>query len=161
MGKVYIHYGHTAYDPELFIDIDVNSEVLCDGRKPINGLWWTSAESKHGWKELILSDSEIYINEKWRLEKSFRFTLADDAKVLLIQDEDDFINVLQQYMLNKRIDYCSVPVLKYEINWTKLATDFDAIEAYAGSNEFLNTALYGWDCDSICVFHKMSLIIIS
>jgi len=160
MEKIFIHYGHSIFDPNQFVDISLNDESLCNGRKPRNGLWGTDIESYHGWKEVLLSDLAIMRNEKWRLEKSFIFTLNESTKLLAIKKEEDFINLLFPYFRNTEIDFSSIPIIKYQVDWKKVAEDYDAIEVYAGSNEILKAIFYGWECDSICVFHKKNILII-
>ena len=160
MNKIYIHYGHSSFDPNQFIDVGNNPDDLCDGRKPHSGLWGTDIESKHSWKEAILSDNETAEKEGWRLSKYFKFTLKETSNIMTLKNENDFISLFMPYFISFKQDFTKIPILNYVVNWRKLAKNYDAIEAYTGSNEILKSALYGWDCDSICVFHKEVIVLL-
>ena len=92
--------------------------------------------------------------------ESFNFALKENANILTISNEDEFCNLLNPYISNLKYNLTSIPVANFTVDWKRLAEDYDAIEVYAGSNEFLSSILYGWDCDSICVFHKEVIVLL-
>ena len=160
MKKKYIHYGHSSFDSARFIDPVENEETLCEGRKPRHGLWGSNIESEYGWKEVIHSDREIERKEKWRLEKSFTFMLSDHSRILNIDNIDDAIKLFDQYGEDENLNNSSVSIINRKINWKNVAKDYDAIELKAGCNRDLRELFRGWECDSICVFHKNVIEII-
>lgn len=159
MNKIYIHYGHSSFDPSKFIDVRDNTEYLCDGRKPHSGLWGTWVDSNYGWKEILQSDKEIFRNEGWRLGEFFTFSLQRDAKIISIHNEENFNRLLHPFFSEYKIDYTKALEAQFKIFWEKMAEQYDAIEVDAGSNTYLHMAFKGWECDSICVFHKEVIIL--
>lgn len=76
--------------------------------------------------------------------------MAPDARVLHIRTVADVKNLLprQKDADPAYIDY--FPVIDFE---ALLAAGWDAVEYHMSEDDGLYWALYGWDCDSICVLN--------
>lgn len=53
-----------------------------------------------------------------------------------------------------------VPRVNFDVDWRRVASDYDGIEVMAGSDSELNFSFKGWDCDSICVFAKQVIVLV-
>lgn len=134
----YIHYGTTKFNPYLFTKI-INIPYRA---KPDGGFWASPV------------DKELFTWEKWcevegfceyNPEKSITFHLAENARILYLTCKEDLDAVPDQYKLyDKRIT-----ILDFEA----LQGEYDAVEAYAGSDGYINSHLYTWDCDSILIMN--------
>lgn len=134
----YIHYGTTKFNPYFFAKI-INIPYRA---KPDGGFWASPV------------DKELFTWEKWcevegfcecNPEKSITFHLSENARVLYLTCKKDLDTVSAQYKLyDKRIT-----ILDFEA----LQKEYDAIEAYAGSNGYIGSHLYAWDCDSILIMN--------
>ena len=139
---VYIHYGH---DKLGILNPITNSHYHS---KPHGGLWASRINDPCGWKSWCEG-------EEFRLDtfdKSFKFTLKDSARVLLLNDIDQLDNLPKmddpsapQYEKGKSFSTCY-------LDFEKLQHDYDAIELTNISQFYW--ALYGWDCNSIIVMNQ-------
>lgn len=137
-SKKYIHYGHKYFDMELFNWITNRGLYV----KPIGGLWASPVDASFGWKDWNRDSRFVTCND----ENSFTFTLSDEARVLVI-DNNDLLKGLPQREEEFALDtWC---LLDFE----KLSEDYDAIELVLSSDGRLYWSLYGWDCDCILVMN--------
>lgn len=137
---VYIHYGDDTFrtpDP-----IKNRAKWV----KPYGGLWASRKDTDNGWKDWCKA-------ENFRLDtfdRSFEFTLRDDARVLMIDHVEQLFDLPTlnsfTYFNLESFDYCEC-----YLDFEKLMEDYDAIEVAIDYD--LYNALYGWDCDSILIMN--------
>lgn len=140
MSKKYIHYGSTAFNPEMWHDVKNGGNIT----KPTGGLWASPIDAEFGWREWNAESHFMTCNK----ENSFVFTLSKKANVLRIHTASDMGKLPQRE-------------LEFPTIATQIAIDFekcvkegiDAIELCTLDNG-LYWALYGWDCESIIVLNK-------
>jgi hypothetical protein len=145
---IYTHYGASEYNPEKFKPIK-NRPISA---KPEGGLWASPLGAKHGWKEWC-EGNEFHVE---KLEKSFQFTLAENANILTLRSTDQLRGLpeaKQEFDMGINAWVC--------LDFEKLAADgVDAIlvdisgDETAEWMEGLYWKLYGWDCDSILILNK-------
>lgn len=135
---VYIHYGATHFDENLFEDIKNIPFV-----KPEGGLWASRVDAKRSWKEWT-EDNE-YMTDRYREDNSFKFILKKGARILTLKTKADLKNLPMSKI--PTLD----PTLFNWLNFEKLQEQYDAIEVYIDN---LYWDLYGWDCDSLLVLNK-------
>lgn len=136
---VYIHYGHTKFEPSLFKEIKNEKYSVKPGS---TGFWASGIRAKYGWKQWCKDERFGKCTE----ENSLKFTLKKDAKVLKI---------------NSASDLDKLPKINYDIDldwicldFEKLKLKYDAIEVNISSDYKLYHLLYGWDCDSILILNE-------
>ena len=140
-GKpVYIHYGDNEYRTPNPI-----KNNLC-WVKPRGGLWASRKDDEDGWK--VWCEREEFRLDSF--DKSFEFTLRDDAKILVLEDPDQ-LDILpttnsadRLYNKNDRYSTC-------DLDFEKLQKDYDAIEL-KNCWKF-QWPLYGWDCNCILIMN--------
>lgn len=140
MSKIYIHYGHKYFDPDIFVEI----ENVC-WNKPIGGLWAYDINAKYGWKNWCKDEDYCECKE----ENSFRFKLKANSKLLTIKSHNDLCSLPIEPNVPK--EYCNKFLC---IDFEKLKKKYDAIEVLMSEDHRLYRDLYGWDCDSILVLNK-------
>ena len=144
--KTYIHYGSKQFDKERFIPI----QNCYPRNKPIGGLWASEVDARYSWKQWC--ESENYRTDHYRADNYFKFTIAENAKILTLLCADD---VKSLPMLGK------AGVVDYKPDFEKIMSlGYDAIdyrlsdEVGAFAFDSLYWCLYGWDCDSILILNK-------
>mgnify|MGYP001322952334 CR=1 FL=1 len=133
--KIYIHYGHDRFDPNLFHHIQNEHNWV----KPKGGLWASPVNAKLGWKDWCKIEEFRECIE----ENSFKFTLPG-ANIFVI-DSVEKLNALPSLGLN-----CIRKLIDFE---KCIELGYDAIELNLSSDHQLYWELYGWDCDSIIVMN--------
>lgn len=153
--KTYIHYGAKAFMPELFVPIQNRYFV-----KPHGGLWASPTDAKYGWKEWNKDSGFIEIIE----DRSFKFTLTEDAKVLHIYSVSD-LDVLPKLEIPGMLNFnIGMVYLDFE---ALMEQGYDAIELHLSEEDKTNNGfmeglywnLYGWDCDSILVMNPDIVVV--
>lgn len=158
--------GIEHIDPEKFkspfAPVEDVNDIMCSLNKP-NGCLWGSTLLKHG---LYLSDWIRYVSEcnfhTEKYVKGISYTLLKRAKICEIKTIKDYISIMETYSM---ID----DVVSWEkiINWTLLASDFDAF--HLSSNAFWRLRLplrrledkegnrladfYAYDCETWIIFN--------
>lgn len=136
----YIHYGTAEYSKDKFKEIK-NERLFT---KPIGGLWASRVDTEYGWKNW--TEDEHFRTEVYREDNYFKFKLKDEAKVLVMDNAKQILDLPKQ----KNEFNFSFVCLDFE----KLAKEYDAIEVLISQDGKLYWDLYGWDCDSILVMNK-------
>lgn len=149
MMTKYIHYGASEFDPGKFKPIK-NKPLVA---KPQGGLWGSRINSPLGW-DVWCKREEFHIE---KLEKSFEFTLAENANVLFL-DSSVCLEGLPTVEHELMPTFSAWVCLDFE---KLLESGVDAIEitisgdkSRGGYLESLYQKLYTWDCDSILVLNK-------
>lgn len=139
--RTYIHYGNTHFEADRFKEIKNAIWV-----KPHGGFWASPIDAAYGWKDWC-GESEF---RDCLEENSFKFTLRDDAKVLVINTYEELLKLPRQHMQES----FSCPGSVYLDFEQIIANGYDAIEVNLSNDNRLYWALYGWDCDSLLVLNK-------
>ena len=144
--KVWLHIGSAVFDSSKFNAV-TNREYF---NKPLGGLWGAAYtpdnESKSAWHEFSGQSGP-----------AFTFTLKDDARILLINDQQDlsdFIDIVGNTM-NEKVFWDSITTPNFEV----AAEYWDVI--YLTPKGQVSThlpfdgsrSLYGWDVPSCLVLH--------
>ena len=153
----FIHYGSESFDPDRFIPVKNERGWVKPER---GGLWACPIESGKQWTEFV-SDTACMAKD---ISKSFTFRLKEDAKVLKISGPRDLNYVtlctitimgdLSQPMFRGNL----VNDFKVNLDFEKIAENYDAIIINAGTDTLLYYMFYGWDVDSILVLNKDVII---
>ena len=147
MEKVkYIHYGHTEFDPELFMRPH-NERMFT---KPYGGLWGSRIDAKCSWKHWCECEHFRDCCE----DNSFTFTLTEDANVLHICSVVDLQDLPK--VDSKSFDYTDWCCLDFE---RLLAYGVDAVELHLSEDYRLYWSMYGWDCDSILIMNPEVVVV--
>jgi hypothetical protein len=137
MKQQYIHYGADHYDRSKFkkvIDTDMGIN------KPIGGLWASPVDSKWGWVDWCKSNE--YHTE--RLNKYFKFTLANGSRIFHIRTFEDIFKLPYGNNDNYYIVY----------DWLNVKQKYDAVELHMNENyPLFHDAFYSWDVDSIVILN--------
>lgn len=145
MDKIFIHYGADQYDYKMFHKIKNTNWI-----KPSGGLWASPIDSQFGWKDWC--DSEGYKSD---LSKNFTFTLAENARIYVVDSYHDLSKCPTIRPSKSMID------IEY-IDFEKMAMQYDAMylteEGQWRTRLSHPMNLYGWDCESILIMNKEIII---
>ena len=122
--------------------------------KPKGGLWASRKNASFGWKDWCKEEDFRDCD----IANSFEFTFAKQAKIVTISSVKTLYNLPK--LENDRFAW------GYSIDFEKcLHLGIDAIELCWYGDEYCDVAfgdlhyeLYGWDCDSIVVLIKLSVV---
>ena len=149
--KRYIHLGHSEYDPSRIV-ASIDNVGTIGGQKP-NGLWASDKESNYTWEEWC--EDEMYHTD--RLQEGFEFSLSEDAKILTVSSYEDIKPFTKT---NPVYAYAPAIIRDDEMNKVldieKLMAEFDGMEVIVSDiseSDRMNTLLYPYDCDSICIWN--------
>ena len=96
--KIYIHYGHKLFQPELIKPLDYTDSKSAVGMtvKPpyCSGLWGSPADSENSWK--IWNDSSGF--SECDDDNSFRFRIHTDHKILTVNSTKSAISLVENYL---------------------------------------------------------------
>ena len=152
MGKTYIHYGAT----ELHEVEPIQNERFFS--KPKGGLWASPVDAKFGW-DAWCKREHFRNNQK---TNSFKFVVKDESKIIHIYSVKDLDALPKQ-----KSEYNG---LICTLDFEKIEKDYDGIELHLSDETFedghdfcsgLYFKLYGWDCDSILIFHDQAIEVVS
>lgn len=133
--KVYIHYGCTKETFDKSKVKPVGNMII--GQKPSGCFWASSEDAKFGWKEWNECEQFVSCDE----DNCLRFILSKDSRVALINSVSDL-----EFL--PKINGSSV-----RLDFEEIAKIYDAMEVNISNDKNLYFSLYGWDCDSICIFN--------
>lgn len=137
MNAEYIHYGDNYFSEEWFQPISNRGW----GYKPLGGLWASPVDTEYGWREWV-KDNDF----PCKLERWFKFTLKENARVLKITNTSQLDELPQFENIYSDIGKC--------IDFEKLSLDYDAMIVLISTDHRLYYDLYGWDVDSILVMNS-------
>ena len=113
--------------------------------KPKGGLWLSV---NNGWEKWCESEMP-----EWLIGTRYAATLKPDARICWVYDEED----LEALPNNPKAADVIRMFGDFEkfIDFEALTKDYDAIAVMVQSGDWncLYNRLYGWDCDSMVVFH--------
>lgn len=150
MKNQFLIIGIKELDKSKWIN-PINSNFI----KPIGGLWASTytpnTKHKSAWHEWC-----YYNMPHWIEEDAVVFELNKNAKILSIDGQEDFNEMLQRYtdkaMKNLDIRLPTIPFIDFE----KIAQSYDCIhltEKGEISTRFGTPSLYGWDCESLLILN--------
>ena len=139
---VYRHFGASRFD--LSHQYPGQGQLHPIGVKPGWGLWASPVgDNFFTWEEWC-RDNDWDLGQ---LDRHFDFTLDPTAKVLTLTTMDELSNSGVFYSADMRS-----PRIAWWLDLgSYLTLGYDAIYVSAMTCRDLYWALYGWDCDSICV----------
>lgn len=143
-SKSYIHYGADAFSMEKFEERRQNPHNNRYINKPPYGLWASPIDADLGWKDWC--EAEEFHTD--RLDKSFTFTLSDNAKILVVTSNDDIKDYISDF--DKRVS-----LFKY-LDFDKIMRDYDCMElvhTYGHYDELHGGFFNSWDVDSIVIWN--------
>ena len=170
MPQKYIHYGSNKFDIGRFINV-YNIPFM---NKPGGGLWASRIDSLYGFKDFCKSN-DMNGSPYYDFNKSFVFSLKDDAKIFNISSYEDYLNAPKcSYMHN---NLGNIRFSDEIIDYEKMSSSYDAIELnyfskllsneiivfYNDINEYfkksLKHKLNNWDCDCILIMNPDVIIL--
>lgn len=140
---IFIHYGD-LYDATKFKEIkNANTPWV----KPNGGYWASPVESNNGWKDWCLREDFLSFEDWYQdINRSQKFTIAEDAKILYLRNEEEITFLKEKYLLRDPHLMCFSIYPDFE----KLVSDgYQAI--YYEDNVDTHYPLMCWDCDSLLV----------
>lgn len=152
---VYIHYGCEHFNPDSFGPIK-NRRYPDVKPEHTTGLWASPVKSKYGWRDFC--ENEDFCVD--RLNKQFKFVLADNARVCHLDSINDLLKLPQRAISDDYKGYLYGLLCCYYIDFEKTSKMYDAIELHLTTEPRrrfgtigLYDLLYGWDCDSILILN--------
>ena len=148
--RVYIHYGSSEYDIARLWYAVLHKRHQYDRFGKPHGLWASPEKSDLSWKDWC-EDNDFCVE---KLEKSFKFKLSPNAKILNIYRLKD----AYRYIIIEEEKFISNPDLSYtrqKLDLTEIYHHYDGIEVIMSNdynNLHNNEVFYTWDVDSICVW---------
>lgn len=146
-------YTHIATTAEGFHDkLDLSRIEPIRNRnfvKPHGGFWLS-----------IDGDWERWCSDEmpgWLEGDRYAVKLRDDARVITIKTEADLAPLPKQ--IPEQFTGMPAELLAFVLSdncfldFEEISRHYDVIDVYAGSDEGLYQALYGWDCDSALVLN--------
>lgn len=152
MRTEYIHYGSTELLPIQKIR---NQKHFS---KPVGGIWASPVDAEFGWKDWC--EREHF--RTCELSNSFKFILKEDAKIFHIYSVSD----LKKLPIQDKDEFSGFFLIsQYYLDFEKIEKEYDGIELHLSEESFEGTefgqglyfSLYGWDCDSIILFHDSAI----
>ena len=151
-----IHYGSNRFIHSQFDEI--RNREFSASAKPFGGLWSCPVDSNYGWKEFCTSGGCF----EETLKESFVFELSDNAKVYVIDNEEDLKKIANLKVVTEL--NCSIDKRSY-INFETLKLEYDAIHLtqngewktrYSHRNivDGVIYSLYGWEFESVLILNK-------
>jgi hypothetical protein len=147
----YVNYGNGVYDLDKWREVK-NYEGSIGWIKPgTGGLWSSPVDSKWGWKDWC--EAEDYDTDLLD-EPYFEFSLKEDSNIYVINSVHDL----------KFFKYCNLSdhYRRCVIDFERAAREYDAIFlTMQGEQETRYSdpySLYGWDCETLLVLNKDSMI---
>ena len=151
--KTYIHYGSPKFSNDEWQPIRNENWM-----KPHGGLWASAIDAPYGWKDWNETSNYMKCEE----ENSFKFKLAEGAKILIIDSEKALKQLIPNGLssMNGHIRG-EGSARQYYLNFEVLAKRYDVIDFQLSKdpNE-LYWLMYGWDCDSILVLNKNVIVLV-
>ena len=154
MNNRYIHYGSNEFDPDK-INFLAGMYGINTFSKPMGCLWSSPIDAPYyGWKDWC--ENNNFHTEK--LDKSFTFSLSDNAKILKIHSNEDLNRIKQlDYLWTYRIPYLST-IEEKMLNFPELYFQgYDGFEIYMASND-IYFDFYGWDVDTLLIWNPGVMI---
>ena len=146
---VFISYGTDRFDVNQFRQPIFNSKRAMINNKPVGGLWASPINAEYGWVDFCDSNS-FHLKT---LAKHFIFKLKTDAKIYVIDNEED----LRKISTLPDMNYYDV----LGINW-ELLREYDGVLVTDNGCrlKFLNgiKGLEAWDVASICIFNPNIIV---
>lgn len=156
MERIYIHYNSDEYDKERLRRAVNDPEKHRPFYDKPHGLWASPEKCDLSWKDWC--EYEDFYVEK--LEKSFKFKLSPNAKILRINRLKD----AYKYIIIEVDDFLSDPNLTYtslKLDLAQIYHYYDAMEVNM-SNDYINfhnnIIFNAWDVDSICIWNPDVII---
>ena len=154
MKTRYIHYGASEFHKELMLPISNRPMFV----KPYGGLWASPVDSPRSWYDWCMGNNW----GKNELEESFSFALTDNAKILHLFSVKQLEGLPRAKAASKDLEFLYDHDLMVYLDFEAMEKEYDGIELHLSEENWddiegfgsgLYYKLYGWDCDSILLFH--------
>lgn len=138
-----VSLGKTEFVPERFAH-PLSSPYLI---KPTGGLWASPVGSRHSW--LAWCRSERFGSEEYL---SSAILLAIAGKIAVVNSVEDLkrIPAIPSFGTIVRVDVCRLMQEGYDVIWLT--------EKGERETRFGDPSLYGWDCETVYVMRKDSIV---
>ena len=159
--KTYIHYGASKYNDQILKDqidelVASNYKQIRLTGKPV-GLYSSPVNTKWGWKDFC--ECEDFHTDC--LDKYFKFTLSENAKILNVNTEYDIIPYIISYEYKETFDplisadFRNITDCCDRIDQKKLMEEYDGMELYMDKNwdQLRYSMFYTWDVDTLVVWN--------
>lgn len=167
--KTYVTYGFG----NKFDTNKIHTDLTIFADKPKTAWWGSPVDAKFGWKDWCMADYWIpgdYIGEEPDFDSYFSddnkivWTLADDSKILYINEIKDLESCLESGLIVK-LREGGYDNYRWDFNKV-LSSGYTAIEltdAMIGHYfvEGIELIMNGWDCESIVVLDHTKIIPLS
>ena len=146
---IFISYGTDEFDINNFRKPIFDSKRAMINNKPVGGLWASPIDAQYGWVDFCDCNS-FHLKT---LAKHFIFKLKTDAKIYVIDNEED----LRKISTLPDMNYYDV----LGINW-ELLKDYDGVFVTDNGRHLKNLngikGLEAWDVASICIFNPNVIV---
>lgn len=153
LDRIYRHYGSPRF-------LKYKQDPVSGTRmmKPLGGgLWASPVDSNRIWHQWC-------IDEHWNedsLHEYFDFQLTNNAKIFVINSDDDFFELIKKYPGRptdtfERSLYSSYDEhreVEFFPDYLEMIKDYDGLEVNISKDPRLYHLMYGWDVDSIVVWN--------
>lgn len=160
-SRIYVHYGSKAFDKEKVKE--VRNEFYLN--KPRGGFWGSPVDTDWGWKDWC--EGEQYGD----LSSHFYFSLTPGTKILLLKDPGDERAIPTSWMTigtgmfaERVLQSDFVALRNFGIDAVELIhgdnySYWHDINLDADRRDYSRNSMFNsWDCDSIVIFNKDSVI---
>ena len=150
-SEIYVFCGSDHFDRSIFMPVTNEPYPWI---KPRGGMWSSPVNSDNTWEDWCQENSF----RLRKLDRQFRFVLAEGSRVLRIESNKDLDELYSQGY--KRSDFDKHQYLRddmYYLDFEKiLANGYDAIQVTITNETYWS--LYGWDCDTLLVLNPDCVI---
>lgn len=161
--QVYRHYGHKAFDSNLFIPISNPKKVRVPSTvsneisrmlnvtipKPNGGLWASPVRARYKWDDW----NETNEFKDCDINNMFEFTIKTGTKILLIRNQNDIDGIRKELSIDDIHSLYGYPIPDFELLKKRRIA---AIEVKI--NMFTERAMPCWDCDSIVILDENIIV---
>lgn len=163
--KIYIHYGHDHFDPNIMGVLKNSPEVRWSHwskPEPCSGLWASPIDAEFGWKEWC--EQEQF--QLWGLDTSFKFKITKPESIYRVESKDDIMRMQDFVVPEQRDSYILTEQWDRKYAASSIPLDFEELQrkGYRGLEvnmtkcPFVYSFLYGWDCDSILIWDPSIIV---
>lgn len=162
MDIVWVFYSDTPYDKSKINPITYDDFSNHFINKPFGGLWASPVGSKFGWKDWCERE-ESHLE---KLKIPFKFTLAPNAKIYVIDDFEDLKNISTRPNIGyKNLLHKGKKIERFNIDYGRLIEEgYDGlfVTYYASKNlrytQFPIQGIDCFECESLCLFNTDAVV---
>lgn len=154
-SKVYVHYGDSfgtiGYSDKMLMLNDISNKSLNMGNqgwpKPIHGCFWGSPKrSPRSWKAWCKNNMD-YPDSYWAQSMTFRVPIN---RIATVSDRISYLYYKSKYGSNDEYGTLDFDTLRDD--------GYFGVEVLISKWPPLYHLMYGWDCDSICIWDERAIL---